>query len=293
MPGASTYFLYFVDGLTYGFLLFILALGLSVVFGLLDIVNLAHGSFYALASYLTFSLVTAHFVSHGGFWVSVVCVPLAVGLLGLCFEGALLRRTYHHGFLVQVLVTFGFAFIASDLFLSVWGGSTLSVQPPDLLKGSAEVWGYSFPVYRLFVGAVGLVVAVIFRYVLRRTIVGDVLKAMVDDREMLAMLGYDIRHICRWGFAVGAALAGLAGVIGVPILSVGPGTDSAVLITALIVVVVGGLGNFDGVLAGALLVGESATFGVVLLPQISVAILYVIMALILLIRPTGLGGFFR
>ena len=287
MSHAGFWLFLLVDGLSYSMLLYLLAAGFSLIFGMMGLVNLAQGSFYLLAGYLALSLVGRIGVSMG-FWVALVVIPCLVAGIGLIVERLLLRHTYSLGFLGQVLVTFGLAFAASDVFLMIWGGNTLSLNPPADLSGATHLASISFPNYRLFLIAVGLIVAMSLWVTFERTKLGDLIRATVDDAPMLQSLGYDTRWIYAGTFMLGIGLAGLAGVVGAPVLSLGPGIDSNVLINTLIVVVLGGLGSMRGALAGALVVGEVTTITVGVFPQLGSVVLYVIMILVLLLRPQGL-----
>ncbi|HKY51206.1 MAG TPA: branched-chain amino acid ABC transporter permease [Candidatus Limnocylindria bacterium] len=277
-----------LNGISFGALLFILAAGLSLIFGMMDVVNLAHGAFYMLGAYVTLSVVQGT----GQFWPALVIAPLLIGALGLVIEPLLLRRLRGRH-LDQVLLTIGISLVIADLIGLTWGREIRSIPAPAGLDRSIGIMGGDYPVYRLFVIAFGVALAVILTVVHRRSRVGALIRAGVDDAPMLAALGVDIDRLFAITFAVGAALAGLAGVVAAPVFGLYPGMDVDYLIYSLIVVVVGGLGTLSGALAGAGLVGPVDTFGRVLFPQFALALIFAVMAVVLLLRPTGLLGRIR
>ena len=275
-----------LNGLSYGVLLFLLSVGLTLIFGMLDVVNLAHGSFYRLGAYAGLSLIAAT----GSFWLALALAPLAVGVVGAVVERTCLRPLYRRPPLDQVLLTFGLIYLFEDVVKWIWGGRIRSIPSPDLFSGSVTVFGTTVPSYRLFVIAFGLAMAAALWLVIERTRLGAIVRAGVFDAEMTAGMGINIDRVFTWVFAGGAALAGLSGVIAGPIQSAYPPMGASILIPALIVVVVGGLGSLKGSLAGSLIIGQAETFGKAWLPGASMVIIYVVMALILLCRPQGLFG---
>jgi branched-subunit amino acid ABC-type transport system permease component len=274
-----------LNGISFGALLFILAAGLSLVFGMMDVVNLAHGAFYMLGAYVTLTVVQRT----GSFWPALVVAPLAVGLCGLLIEPLFLRRLRGRH-LDQVLLTIGLSLVIADVIGLVWGREIRSIPLPAGLDHSVPIMGGDYPVYRLFVIAFGVALAAIFSIVHRRTRVGALIRAGVDDAPMLAALGVDIDRLFAVTFAVGAALAALAGVIAAPVFGIFPGMDVDALIYSLIVVVVGGLGTLSGAVVGAGLIGPADTFGKVLFPQFALALIFALLAFVLLLRPSGLLG---
>jgi branched-subunit amino acid ABC-type transport system permease component len=274
-----------LNGVSFGALLFILAAGLSLIFGMMDIVNLAHGAFYMLGAYVTLAIVQRT----GQFWIALLVAPLAVGALGLVVEPLLLRRLRGRH-LDQVLLTIGLSLVIADVIGLTFGREIHSIPLPAGLDRSIPVAGGDYPVYRLFVIAFGVALAAVLAVLHRRTRVGALIRAGVDDAQMLAALGIDIDRLFARTFATGAALAGLGGVIAAPVFGIFPGMDTEALIYSLIVVVVGGLGTLSGAVAGAGLVGPADTFGKVLFPQFALALTFAIMAFVLLLRPTGLLG---
>jgi branched-subunit amino acid ABC-type transport system permease component len=277
-----------LNGLSFGALLFILAAGLSLVFGMMDVINLAHGAFYMLGAYVALSVVQRT----GSFWVALVVAPLALGALGLVLEPVLLRRLRGRH-LEQVLLTIGVALVIVDQIGNLWGREVRSLPAPAGLDGSVALFGGDYPTYRLFVIAFATLLAALLWAVQRGTRLGMRIRAGVEDAEMLSALGVDTDRLFAGTFAFGAALAGLAGVIAAPVFGLQPGMDGDALIYSLVVVVVGGLGTLGGAVVGSVLVGPADTFGKVLFQELALAVIFAIVALVLLLRPTGLLGRFR
>jgi branched-subunit amino acid ABC-type transport system permease component len=278
-----------LNGLSFGALLFILASGLSLVFGMMDVVNLAHGAFYMLGAYVALSIVQ----STGSFWLALVAAPVALAVVGLVLEPLLLRRLRGRH-LDQVLLTIGVSLVIVDLIGQVWGREVRSLSAPPGLDGSVTLIGGVYPVYRLFVIAFGVALAAAMTVIYRRTKIGMLIRAGVEDAEMLGALGVNTNRLFASTFATGAALAGLAGVIAAPVFGIQPGMDTDPgLLYSLIVVVVGGLGTLSGAVAGSLLVGPADTFGKVLFQDVALAVIFAIVALVLLLKPTGLLGRIR
>ena len=281
-----------LNGLSFGALLFVLAAGLSLIFGMTDVVNLAHGAFYMLGAYVALSVTRVT----GSFWVALVVAPLVLALIGLLIEPLLLRRLRGRH-LDQVLVTIGLSLVIAD-FIRLrddwgWGATVRSLPVPAGLDHSIAIAGSDYPVYRLFVIAFGIVLALVLALVNTRSRIGALVRAGVGDAQMLSALGVDTDRLFTVTFAVGAGLAGLAGVIAAPVFGLQPGMDVDALIYSLIVVVIGGLGSLGGAIAGSAVVGPGDTFGKVLVPQFALALIFAIMALVLLFRPTGLLGRIR
>lgn len=275
-----------LNGLAYGMLLFLLAAGLSLIFGIMDILNLAHGSLYMLGAYLAFSI--AQYLQ--SFWLALILAPLFVGLVSLILEMSLLRMTYNRGHLNQVLLTFGLAYVFNDIVRWIWGATIRSLTPPASISGSLEIMGQTFPRYRLVLVFFGLIIAFLLWFFQEKTRWGAILRAGVSDKEMVSGLGINIRLVFSLIFAFGGVLAGLSGVVAGPILGLFPGMDFEILIFALIVVVVGGLGSFTATLGGAIIIGLADTFGKIWFPQASLFLIFAIMAVILLLKPQGLFG---
>jgi branched-subunit amino acid ABC-type transport system permease component len=275
-----------LNGLAYGALLFLLSVGLTLIFGMLDVVNLAHGSFYMLGAYAGLATLALT----GNFWLAALVAPITVGLIGVLVERGLLRPLYRRSPLDQVLLTFGLIYLFEDLIKWGWGGRIRSIPAPGLLSGRVTLGGLTFPTYRLFVIGFGLLVALGLWLLIEKTRLGALIRAGVYDAEMAAGLGVDTGRLFTFVFAFGAALGGLSGVIAGPIQSAYPSMGVSILIPALIVVVVGGLGSLKGSLVGSLIIGQAETFGKVWLPGVSMLMIYVVMAVIVLTRPQGLFG---
>jgi len=283
MSGVSLFQL--LNGLTFAALLFVVASGFTLIFGLLRIVNLAHGALYLLGGYVGYAVAART----GFFALGVVAAMGVVALAGLLLEQGLLR--FVRGFeLRQVLLTLGVAFILDDLGLLAWGGDTFTVPMPAALQGAAVIGGVFYPKYRLFVLALGVVVFVLLWLLLNRTRLGALIRAGVDDAETIEAMGVNIRRVFLATFMLGAALAGLGGVVGGAFLTLYPGADAEILVFSLAVVIIGGRGSLGGAAIGALLVGLLNSFGQVLFPELAYFVIFGPMALILAFRPLGLFG---
>jgi branched-chain amino acid transport system permease protein len=281
----TTLFMHILNGLAYGMLLFMIAAGLSIIFGLMNIVNLAHGAFYLAGVYIAYS-----FVKQGlGFWLSLLVSIIIVTILGILMEKLLLERVYGKE-LEQVLLTFGLSFIFADMVKWIWGTSPMTLPVPKAFDFSMNLGIMMFPAYRIFVIFIGCLFAVLLWYMENKTRVGAMIRAGVDDREMLSALGINIKVVFTSIFAVGAALAGISGVLGGPIMGMYVGIDSEILISSLVIVVVGGLGTWKGAFIGAILIGIVDTLGRVWFPSFTMAMVFAIMIIVLLIRPNGLFG---
>ena len=273
------------NGLSYGALLFLLASGLSLIFGVMRIVNLAHGSYFMLGGYVGLSVVWRT----GSFAAALVAGALAIALIGVGMERLFLRRLPGQT-LGQVLMTVGFALMFQDLALLIWGGDPYTIPVPATLQGIVTAGALRFPTYRIFIIVVASLVGAVLWIVLDRTRMGAMIRAAVDDREMAQGVGIHVPVVSLGVFALGAALAALGGVIGGGFLGVYPGADFEVLPYAFVVVIVGGLGSLPGAMVGSLLVGLLDNFGKALFPELSYFTLFAPMALILALKPTGLFG---
>ncbi len=274
----------FLNGLQFSMLLFLLSVGLTVIFGLLHFVNLAHGALYMIGAYVGVS-AAAEF---GSYWAAFLAGPIAVTLVGVVLYVSLIRRMRRAGPMNQVLVTFGLIFVALDLVRIVWGDIALGLDAPAALSGPVEIFGVSYPAYRLFVILIGFVVMIGLGLVLARTQIGAMIRAGVENDAMAACLGIDVEKLFFAVFCVGCALAGLAGVVAAPVFSATPGMGTDILIPTLIVVVIGGLGSLRGAIAGSLIVGFLQTIGAVVAPEIASVLVYVLLAAVLVTKPAGL-----
>jgi branched-chain amino acid transport system permease protein len=274
-----------INSVTLGGLLFLLSAGFSLIFGLMKIPNLTHGSFFMLGAYLATSLI-----AHGfDFWTAALVAGLLVALLGGVVERLILRRLAGAE-LAQVLVTLGLSFMIADVCLMVWTGDPIRVDTPPALRGATSVLGLGFPLYRLAVSLVAVVFAAGLWLLLDRTRLGAMIRAGVDDAAMARVVGIRVSRLFTTVFCLGAWLAGFAGVIGGPILSVYPGLDQEMLPLALVVVILGGSGSLVGSLVGSFVVGFLYNFGQAMLPELAYVVLFLPMLLVLVVRPQGLFG---
>jgi len=275
-----------IDGVAYGLLLFTLAVGLSLIFGMMDVLNLAHGTLYLLGAYAAYSFSDG---SLGGFALAVL-VGVVVGILGGGVLAAMNQPLGGRGHLDQALLTLGMAFIVSDLLFALFGNEVVPTTAPAVLSGSASILDHSYPVYRLaFIVVAGVLAALVY-LVFERSSLGALVRATVADRDMVRSTGVDTRKVLYGVFAFGAALAAVGGVLGAPIIAPGPGVDESVLVLSLVVVVIGGLGSVRGALLGALIIGQVQTLGVAVLPSFAPFLLFGAMLAVLVWRPQGLGG---
>jgi len=272
-----------LNGLVYSMLLFLLALGLSLTFGMLRVINLAHGAFYLMGAYFG---LTAWNLTHS-FAAAIVAAVVGAAFVGMLLERSWLQRFYTRNELDQVILTFGFALVFADIMKMLWGKDIHSIPVPSLVSGGVQIAGTYFPTYRLILIGVGIVLFVATWLAIERTRTGALIRASVADRTMVSGLGFNIRLLFTYVFGFGTAIAGLAGVLGAPITGIYPGLDFEVLITTLIVVVVGGLGKISGAFWAALLIGLAETYGKALYPAAASFIIFGLMAAVLLIRAWG------
>jgi branched-chain amino acid transport system permease protein len=276
-----------VNGLQYGLLIFLAASGLTLVFGIMGVINLSHGSFYMLGAYLALTLTS---LLGDIFLALLVGVPLAFAF-GVAIEWLFIRHLYTRDHLQQVLLTFGLVLIFNELQRILWGPRPHSVPVPSYLNGSVRLFDImSYPFYRLVVVGICVLLALAMMLVIQRTRVGRMVRAGESNREMLEALGIDTRWLFRLVFAAGVSLAAAAGIVGAPIESVYPGIGERVLIISFVVVVIGGIGSVRGAFIGALLIGLADAFGKVFLPQFASVVIYALMAAVLVVRPGGLLG---
>ena len=274
-----------LNGISFGMLLFLLAAGLSLIFGVMRILNLAHGSYYALGAYVALSVVQAT----GSLLLAAAVGVAVVTALGVMMERVFLRRLPRDE-LPQALLTFGFLLILGDTALWIWGGTPQTLPRPEILAGSLRLGPLVFPSYRLFVIGMGAAAGLGLWALQERTTLGAMIRAAIDDAEMARAAGVNVSLLSTAVFALGTALAALGGIVGGPLLGVYPGADFEILLLAFVVVIVGGLGSLKGAFLGALLVGLLDNFGKVLLPELALFTIFAPMALILAVRPAGLFG---
>jgi branched-chain amino acid transport system permease protein len=277
-------------GVSNGMLLFLISAGLSLIFGVLRILNFAHGALFMLGAFVAVSVTGLVPENTAGFVAALIGATAALALLGVVIETALLRRIYRAPHEFQLLVTFALVFILGDAAKLIWGREDYSVPVPSLLAGSTQALGVTFPTYRLFLIAVGIAVAIGLWIVLHRTRWGIFVRAATMDRAMLGALGVNTRVLFTTVFAFGAALAGLGGALAAPVVSVGPGLHVQVIIDAFVVVVIGGMGSVMGALVASLLIGLVNAFGILAFPGLAVVLTFACMAIVLIVRPWGLFG---
>ncbi len=286
----ATFLIQCLNSLQYGLLLFLVASGLTLIFGIMGVINLAHGSFYMIGAYMAFALspLVAKWFGGGFFAVLLIGTMLAV-LLGYVLEWAFYSYLYEREHLQQVLMTYGLILAFEEVRSILVGDDVHGVAPPEILAGTFPLGDVmTYPVYRIFMSGVCIVLALGMYWVFTRTRLGMMIRAGSTNREMVQSLGIDIKVLYRVVFAAGVAIAVLAGMVAAPVSSVYPGMGSSVLIICFVVVVIGGIGSIRGALLAALLIGFVDTFGKVLLPQAAGVLVYVLMALILLWKPDGL-----
>ena len=283
----ATFLIQVLNGIQYGLLLFLVASGLTLIFGTMGIVNLAHGSFYMIGAYLAFSFTGLL----GNFWLALPVGVLAAALLGLVLEWLVMRFLYSRDHLHQVLLTYGLILIFEECRSLIWGDDVHGVRVPAEIDFSIPLTeNLSYPVYRLVISGICLALAAAMYWLIQKTRLGMMIRAVSVNREMVQSLGIHIGLLYRLVFALGVALAALAGMLAAPVSSVYPGMGNQVLILSFVVVVIGGIGSVRGALVAALAIGLADTFGKVLAPQIAGMTVYLLMAAVLLWRPQGIFG---
>ena len=275
-----------LNGLVYGVLLFLMAAGLSLIFGLMNVVSLAHGSFFMLGAFVGLAI----FKATGSFWLALVLAPLPVIVLGVLMERVFLRPLYKRGHMDQVLLTFGFTFVFLDLVQTVWGRMVLRLPAPQALQGVVHIGAGVFSAYRLFLIGFGFAIALLLWLLLEKSRIGAMVRAGVDKPMMASGLGANIPALFTGIFGFGVALAALGGIAAAPVLGLYPGIDSEILIPAFIVIVIGGMGSLRGAFVGSLLIGIADTFGKAYFQSIALFLIYLTMTAVLLVRPQGLFG---
>ena len=286
----TTFLIQCLNAVQYGLLLFLVASGLTLIFGIMGVINLAHGSFYMIGAYMAFALAAPVAATFGGGFFATLIVGLILAvILGYLLEWAFFSYLYQREHLQQVLMTYGLILVFEEVRSLLVGDDVHGVKPPELLAGTIPLGELmTYPVYRIFVSGVCLALALGMYFVFTRTRLGMMIRAGSTNREMVQSLGIDISFLYRVVFAAGVAIAVLAGMVAAPMSSVYPGMGNTVLIICFVVVVIGGIGSIRGALVASLLIGVVDTFGKVLLPQAAGVLVYVLMALILLWKPDGL-----
>ncbi len=290
MPDLSFIFAQSLSGLTAAMFLFLIASGLSLIFGVLRVLNFAHGSFYMLGAYGAYQFVQWFGTGPGRFWWAVLAASLGVALLGGLVERLLFRHLYVKEELYQLLFTYALVLILGDATKLLWGTQQKSVSRPPGLSGAFTVLGATVPYYNLFILLLGPAIALGFWFVLHRTRAGRFIRAAALDRETLGALGVNVNRLYTAVFMIASFLGGLGGALVTPVKSIVPGMDTEMIVEAFIVVVIGGLGSFWGTFLGALIYGQVLSFGILFIPRFSIFSVFVLMAAVLVIRPWGLLG---
>lgn len=286
MFAPSVYATQALHGVVSGMLLFLVASGLTLVFGMMGILNIAHAGFYMFGAYLAYS--TVHATGH--FWVSLLVAPLVVGTLGALVERFLLRRTHAFGHAYELLLTFGLFFMIGEAVRWIWGSNPLQVAVPAGLQGSIPFLGSQYPLYRLFILCVSALICLGMAAALLKTRVGIVIRSAVSDGEMVAALGVNTPLVSLGVFTVGSALAAVAGVIAAPFLQADPSMGAVILTDLFVVIVIGGFGSLLGALLASLMIGELQSFGILWFPEFALVFQFLLMAIVLIVRPQGLFG---
>jgi branched-chain amino acid transport system permease protein len=275
-----------LNGIVQGMIYALVAAGLTLIFGMLDIPNFAHGAFYALGAYIAFTVVNAT----GNFWLAIAIVPVAVAVIGLAVDALAMRRLARAGHVYQILFTLGLVLIVQEVIVLIWGANPTSVNVPAVLAGGVPLGAVSFPFYRLFlVAAAALVIGLVWM-ALERTKYGAIIRAGIDDPEMVDCIGIDVERLFTIVFGIGVGLAALAGALILPIRGGQPAMGNELMATSFAVVVIGGLGSYFGAVAGGLFVGLTQAVMTILYPAASEVAIFAAMALVILIRPQGLFG---
>lgn len=277
-----------LNALQLSMLVLILALGLTVIFGLMDTLNLGHGAFYTIGAYVGWLIYGAT----GSFWVALLVAPILPGIIGAALQYLVFRPLVARGrssHLDLALITFGLLFVTIGLTDFLFGSTFSTIPLPEVLRGRTEFFGVVYPTYRLFIIVLGLLVGLLVWLVLDRTLVGALVRAGISDRDMVSAMGFDIDKVFAAVFGAGCALAGFAGVVAAPILSIHPRMGVGILISTLLVVLIGGLGSVRGSIVGAFVVGIVETVTSIFLPEFSMVSVYLLLAAIMIVRPQGLG----
>ena len=290
MPDPSFVFAQSLSGLTAAMFLFLIASGLSLIFGVLRVLNFAHGTFYMLGAYAAYQLVQWIGPGPGRFWLAALGAALAIAILGGLVERFLFRHLYGAEELYQLLFTYALVLVLSDVARMLWGTQQKSVSRPPELSGAFSLFGATIPHYNLFIIVLGPAIALAFWLTLQRTRMGRFIRAAALDRETLGALGVNVDALYTWVFVLASFLGGLGGALISPMRATTPGMDTEIIVEAFVVVVIGGLGSFWGTFFGALIYGQVLSFGILFFPRFSIFAVFALMAAVLIIRPWGLLG---
>ncbi|MBP6941045.1 MAG: branched-chain amino acid ABC transporter permease [Syntrophorhabdaceae bacterium] len=282
----NTFIAQFLSGLSTAMLLFLISSGLTLIFGVVNVLNFAHGSFYLLGTYFAYQLMQLF----NNFWVGLLVGAVGAGIVGMVIEFLFLRRIYGRAQegAFQLLMTFAFILILDDVVKFIWGTEYKTIPKPASLAGSLNIGTVTVPIYNIFIIIVGLLVVLFAWYFLTRTDTGKMVRASSLDRIMLGLLGTNVPMIMTVVFGVATAMGGLAGVLAAPLRTVTPGAGVEFIIDSMIVVVIGGFGNFWGALLGALIIGEVLSFGILWMPELATVLTFIVMIIVLIVKPEGL-----
>jgi branched-subunit amino acid ABC-type transport system permease component len=280
----------FLSGIARGALLFLVASGLSLTFGVLRVLNFAHGSLYMLGAFISYSIWKWLLIPVVGFYVATLLTALIMGGIGLLIEYYILRRLYARGWPEQLLATYALILIITDIVKWFWGGEFLSIPRPKPFTGAVLLFGFPFPSYNFFIILLGLALVISLWWLVYKTRLGDIIRAAAHDREMVSALGIPIPWLFTWIFVLGALIAGLSGAVTAPYGAIALGMDIEIIIECFAVVVIGGMGSLPGTLLGALIVGQVYSFGIMYKPELALAFIFMVMAIVLIIRPWGIFG---
>ena len=280
----------FMSGIARGALLFLVASGLSLTFGVLRVLNFAHGSIYMLGAFVTYSIWKYLLIPVVGFYIATILAALVMAGLGILMEFFLLRRLYARGWPEQLLATYAVVLIITDLVKWGWGGEFLSIPRPKPFAGAIALFGFPFPSYNFFVIIIGVALAVFLWWLVYKTRLGDIIRAAAHDREMVSALGIPIPWLFTWIFVLGAMIAGLSGAVAGPYGAIALGMDIEIIVECFAVVVIGGMGSLPGTLLGSIIVGQVYSFGIMYKPELALAFIFMVMAVVLIIRPWGIFG---
>jgi branched-subunit amino acid ABC-type transport system permease component len=280
----------FMSGIARGALLFLVASGLSLTFGVLRVLNFAHGSLYMLGAFLSYSIWKHLLIPVVGFYVATIIAALVIAAIGLVIEFFLLRRLYARGWPEQLLATYAVVLIITDVVKWGWGGEFLSIPRPKPFAGAVLLFDFPFPSYNFFVILLGLGLVAFLWWLVYRTRLGDIIRAAAHDREMVAALGIPIPWLFTWIFVLGSLIAGLSGAVSAPYGAIALGMDIDIIIECFAVVVIGGMGSLPGTLLGSFIVGQVYAFGIMIKPELALANIFIVMAVVLIIRPWGIFG---
>jgi len=275
-----------IHGVAYGMVLFLVASGLTIIFGMMDILNLAHAAFFMLSAYFCYQFLTMT----GSFWAALLLAPLATAFFGIILERFFLRKIHAYGLMSQLVLTVGVALVILASVKIFWGTESLPVKIPPVLTGLIKFGGLDYPIYRLFIIGLSLVVLVIMALLLYKTRIGKIVRAAVSDADMVNSLGINIPLVFTFVFGVGIWLAGIAGVAIAPILTVFPGLEAQMGMDAFVVVITGGFGSLAGAFIVSIIFGLLSSFGVQFVSSLAPVLMFAFMAIVLAIKPTGLFG---